>query len=888
MKKISFILLFSVFSLVSFADHLKGGWIYYEYLGNGTAPNTSKYKITVKQYMRCGFLSSGQKDPNVFLGIFDGGSNQLIQTETIPLAASDSVNKSDFRCITNPPAVCYNIFQYIEIIDLPDNSAGYILSVQRCCRISGIVNVTNSNSVGLTYTNKIPGIINGQSYRKNSSPIFAQKDTAIVCHNAFFTFDFSATDADGDSLSYLFIDGLLGGNSSQTGSQPNPPTLPSPPYIPNAVVPYNAGYSGSSPLGPGVTINPVTGIISGNAPNTIGTYVVAVAVNEYRGGVFIGTTRKEIHIDVGNCDFVGANPVCTSCSSVVTSSASYFTSCNSFTTTFTNLNNSPLINSYYWDFGVTSQSNDTSTVANPTFTYPDTGVYVLTLILNRGQTCHDSTTRLIRVYPSFFPAFTFTGQCKNTQIQFTDKTQTTYGVVNSWAWNFGDISTAADTSHIKNPQYTYTAVGNYNVSLLVTSTKGCADTVSAIIAIKDKPDLIVTNDTLICSIDTLQLNAIGSGTTFWTPNYNINNQNNPSPLVSPDVPTKYYVTLTDPFGCKATDSVFVDVKQFVTIDAGRDTGICAGDAIQLNPISDALHYKWSPAAVLNNDTAKYPIATPFATTTFYVIGNIGKCQSIDSVKVRVAPYPGAIGIPDTTICFGQSIQLHASGGSMYTWSPSFFLNDPNIPDPVANPDRSIRYIVTILDTLGCPKPVFDTVIVQVQKVTADAGPRDTSIVVNQPLQLNATGGQFYLWTPATGLNNPGISNPVAILNDNMDYIVSVSTSAGCFATDTISVKVFKVVAGIYVPSAFTPNGDGKNDVFRPIAIGIKQITYFKVFNRWGVLVYSSNKNNYEQNIGWDGSYKGKPQDADVFVWIVEGVDYMDKKIIQKGTVTLIR
>jgi gliding motility-associated-like protein len=91
-----------------------------------------------------------------------------------------------------------------------------------------------------------------------------------------------------------------------------------------------------------------------------------------------------------------------------------------------------------------------------------------------------------------------------------------------------------------------------------------------------------------------------------------------------------------------------------------------------------------------------------------------------------------------------------------------------------------------------------------------------------------------------------------------------------------------------VPSAFTPDGDGKNDVFRPIAIGIKQITYFKVFNRWGVLVYSSAKNAYEQSIGWDGTYKGKPQDSAVYVWIVEGVDYLDKKITQKGTVTLIR
>lgn len=884
MKKVVLILLISVISLASFADHLKGGWIYYEYLGNGQSPNTSKYKITVKQYIECGISNPGQLDTDVYLGIFDGASFQLLQTHTLPKTGTDNENKSDFNCITNPPKVCYQVDQYVEVIDLPDNAGGYILSVQRCCRIAGIINVPNSNSVGLTYTNKIPGIINGQSYRNNSSPVFSQKDTAIVCHNSSFTFDFSASDADKDSLSYSFIEGLTGGNSSQTGARPTTPTLPPPPYYPNAVIPYTTGYSGSSPLGSNVKIDRITGIISGIAPNATGTFVIAVAVNEYRNGVLIGTTRKEIHIDVGNCDLINGDPVCSSCSNVVTPTISYYTNCDSFKTTFSNLNNSPLINSYYWDFGVTNQKNDTSILANPTFTYPDTGVYLLTLIINRGQPCHDSSTKQIRIYPGFFPVLSFAGQCKNTQIQFEDKTKTSNGFVDSWLWDFGDASSSTNSSAQQNPQHVFSSAGNYNITLNVTNSKGCASTITQVVEIKDKPDLTVTNDTLICSIDTLQLNAVGNGTIFWTPNYNINNQNNPSPLVSPKSPTTYYVSLVDPFGCKANDSVFVNVKQFVTIDAGKDTGICQGDPVQLNPVSDALHYKWSPSKYLSNDTAKYPIATPPVTTTFFVIGNIGKCQSNDNITIRVTPYPASVSRIDTILCFGNTIQLNATGGSSYTWSPVFFLNNPNIPNPIANPDRNIRYIVSIRDTLGCPKPVFDTVVVQVQKITADAGPRDTSIVINQPLQLNATGGQFYLWLPSTGLNNNAIANPIAILNNNIDYVVSVSNAAGCFATDTISIKVYKVLPGLYVPNVFSPNGDGKNDVFRPIPIGLKQINYFKVFNRWGQLVFSTT----EQNKGWDGRFKGREQDAAVFVWIAEAVDYEDKKITQKGIVTLIR
>ncbi len=123
-----------------------------------------------------------------------------------------------------------------------------------------------------------------------------------------------------------------------------------------------------------------------------------------------------------------------------------------------------------------------------------------------------------------------------------------------------------------------------------------------------------------------------------------------------------------------------------------------------------------------------------------------------------------------------------------------------------------------------------------------------------------------------------------MLNDDITYVLTTSASSGCFATDTISVRVYKVAPGLYTPNAFTPNGDGLNDVFKPIGIGIKQINYFKIFDRWGQIIFSST----QQNAGWDGTFKGRSKDAAVFVWMIEGVDYLDKKIVQKGTVTLIR
>lgn len=182
---------------------------------------------------------------------------------------------------------------------------------------------------------------------------------------------------------------------------------------------------------------------------------------------------------------------------------------------------------------------------------------------------------------------------------------------------------------------------------------------------------------------------------------------------------------------------------------------------------------------------------------------------------------------------------------------------------------------------GCSS---DTITQQVTIFATNAfAGRDTVVAIGQPLQLQGSGGDYYQWNPSAGLDNASIANPVAILQGNATYTLTVSSDAGCPTTDTISIKAYKGPE-FYIPTAFTPNGDGRNDVFHFTAPGIETISYFRIFNRYGQLVYSST----DPAQGWDGMMNGKPQATDTYVWMIEGKDYLGKIMRKKGVVTLIR
>lgn len=866
MKKFFFISLFAISFLPAVARHVAGGELFYEYLGDAGGGN-SQYRITLRLFRDCASSGPLLQAESVTVGIFSNDNNALAVSLPLVLAGPIrviSLNTGNFPCLVGSVNVCYEIGIYTNTVILPDNTDGYTLSRTGCCRIDYISNLSVARNVGSNYVTRIPGTKSLPSGH-NNSPQFNIRDTALVCATKKFTLDFGATDPDGDSLSYTFCEAYTA-PSGANNTAPNRTLTLFP-------LPYAAPYSGSAPLGGSVTIDPGTGIINGIAPPE-GQYVVNVCVTEWRNGIAISQHRKDFILKVQNCDFIEAIL------------PDRIIQCKDSIVHFENQSTSSSITSYLWTFG----DNTSNTSSDPMVDYPyaDTGRYIARLTVTGPQGCIGSDSTEVLVYPGFKSDWRVLGSCVLNPYQFNDLTTSKYGTVNSWRWRFGDETNDADSSTKKDPLYKYTTTSSKEIGLVVGDSRGCIDSLVRTIMIADKPLLqLPFKDTLICSIDTLAIPVLNSGNFSWLPNRNILFSNTARPLVFPKDTTRYIVTVSDN-GCVNSDTVTVNVLPFIKVTLGRDTVICATDSVQLRPVSQALNYQWSSSAGNPISSIKYPVVQPQGNTSYYVTANLGKCQDRDTIQIRTVPYPVANAGNDTAICFGARIQLHGTvTGSSVSWTPASSLINPKDPSPLAGPTHSTAYVLQVTDTLGCRKAVTDTLLVRVSlPIIANAG-NDTAVLPSQPLQLRATGGSRYSWSPEYGLSDPSIATPVATLDaaiDSIRYRVRVSDDTGCFADDEVLVRVYQTGADILVPSAFTPNGDGKNDLLRPLTVGISQLRYFRIYNRWGQLLFTTT----ELGKGWDGIYNGTAQPANTYVFATEGIDYTGKTIFRKGTIVLIR
>ena len=339
-----------------------------------------------------------------------------------------------------------------------------------------------------------------------------------------------------------------------------------------------------------------------------------------------------------------------------------------------------------------------------------------------------------------------------------------------------------------------------------------------------------------------------------------------------------------------SDTALHDLNIYPTplAEAGNDDTICANDSVQLgaSPIS-FYSYLWNPGSGLTDSTIANPWFVGGDTSTYVVTitDNASGCFDMDTVTITVLTDILANAGPDTAICIGEVLQLSASGGTIYSWYPSQGLSDSTISDPIANIDTNSTYHVIVAASV-CPADTDSIQITIVPLPNAQAGGNAT-IALGESFTLSGSGGTMYLWQPSTNLSCPNCQSTLASPNYTTTYILQVTDSNGCVTNDTIVIFVDRA-ASLYVPDIFSPNGDGENDYFYVQGKGI-EILNMAIYDRWGDKVFENTgftaNDKYQ---GWDGTYKGKPVNAAVFVYVITGTFIGGSEIREQGNLTLVK
>jgi gliding motility-associated-like protein len=552
-----------------------------------------------------------------------------------------------------------------------------------------------------------------------------------------------------------------------------------------------------------------------------------------------------------------------------------------------------------WDF-------DEGTLVNKdlsaSYTYTRPGVYRPQVFLKNPKGCivpygMNDSIRVIGVDPGFLSIDS--ALCDKGQARFTDTTRTN-GRLNSWAWDFGNGSTSND----RNPTNFYASPGNYKVRLRVTTEEGCIDEVERMASVRvvKSPEMAVDSDPSVCQGGLISFTGrettVPKDTSTLRHTWDFGNGQTATGLAAPPqsyaAAGNYSVRLrtTNSTGCVSTAVRNIVVNPLPEVGGPDLETICLGQSVRLRP-TGALSYQWlSPHPNLSCTSCPDPIANPSVDTRYMVRAtNAFGCVSEDSIRVRVVQPSTVTTSAHDSLCIGESAQLRASGTDVFTWSPPTGLSNPNIANPVANPTVSTRYVVTGTDSKGCftSKGTVDITVFPIP--TVDAG-RDSLVFAGYSVRLNARyspDASRYEWTPTTGLSCYDCPNPVASPKMTTNYTVRVFNSGGCTSSDAVTLFIVCKDVNLYMPNTFSPNGDGMNDIYYPRGRGIQQVRSFKIFNRWGEMVYQrENFNANDASAGWDGRYRGRELAPDVFVWIIDVVCDNNTLITQKGDVALVR
>ena len=879
------------------ATHLIGSDMYYIDLGGGS------YEIVLKVYRECGPANTQGTDFDdiITLGIFSTGSNQFIDEYDVFLNNTTVQNVPIIMtnpCGIPPSDLCVEEATYTLTVNLPENTGGYTVCWQRCCRNPTISNLDDvfGDFPGMTSTVTIPGT-NQITPVINDSPVFEAFPPVAICANFEFFFDHSATDADGDELVYSFcapFDGADGNNPA-----PNPPS--NPPYNP---VPYAPGFSSDYPIAsdPAFQIDPVSGFITGT-PNMPGQYAMGICVEEYRDGVYLGRVLRDFQFNVVMCD---ANIV----SAVTPQQPEQL--CIGETLEFDN--NSINAEDFLWDFGVDGTDTDISTEFEPSYTFPDTGTYVVTLIANPTWPCADTSTQIFDVFEPLDPVIDIIDfDCVNSTEVFDFEVTGNLNDEASCFWEFPGGSPA--TANITNPQgIDFANAENWTANLTVNN-HGCIAEATFDYTAPPNPIASIEDQTGFCEglNFTFTNNSENAETYFWDFGSPLGDDTSIEfePSFTYADSGSYTVTLTAsaPFTCPHTTTATVDIYYLLEPQFTPPNPDCFSTHMfsmtGTASLDDNTIYTWDFGGdILNADTFG-PIVTNLVyaepgtydvTLTAEVPGLEGciqnftaQVEAIEDPTVNFTAGP-LEGCPPHQVSFTNTSTTNTETTYEWDFGDGSTFNGVNAMHQYIQPGS---FNVTLIMSTGgyCEQELslnIDSLVntYSVPFAAFDVDPNQVDIltpIVNITNLGDTDVDCFFNFGDGGSMQG---CNGQYIYSDGGNFTITqtVINEYGC--TDTAIGEVSISGSVFYAPNSFTPNNDGVNDAWLPIVLGASSYRLM-IYNRWGEQVWET----IDTNTPWLGQ-KGHNGDYfcpdGMYVWEAMWVDQVGHPRSKTGSVFLTR
>jgi gliding motility-associated-like protein len=823
-----FFVLFCLLFGTAKSTHIVGGEMGYKYLGS------NQYRIRLDLYIDCqnGNPQAISSDATAYIGVFNGQTRNMLggYPKQISRQGPKRVVKTNYNCIVQAPNACVDQYWYEVTFTLPPITGGYYISFQRCCRNGSINNLVDPGGTGANYWTLIPDARTLSNKKENNSAVFKELPPNFLCTNTPLKFDHSALDVDGDSLVYELFRPFTGG----TSNAPRPDQgangdLQMPPF---SQITWSAGYIDTNPINgnPPLQIDSKTGYLT-LTPTKTGQFVVGILVKEYRKGQLIGTTRRDYQFNVQSC--------------VIDVVASYFVPTFICGYKYKFQNKSSSAQRYHWDFGIDSLKSDTSNLPSPTYTFPHAGKFRVKLYAYKNK-CLDSFLAYVTVVEPLkpkLPADTIICPGGSVKLKSNIKAE-------AYKWSTGQTTDSIITK-LEGWVYldVYSKVCYWRDSMKITIDR---DIVNAF------------GDTTICSNDPINRDIYGApGMAKYTWSTGATSR-----LTNVTKTGKYYLIGETANKCKSLDSVLVSQYSPVKVDV-RDTTVCPSVVVTF----DSKINTGGNTTVVWSDGASGRTANITTPGLYWVKVTVGLCSTRDSFTIKNFPYEFKMG-KDLRYCekIDTTLTITLPNVTKIVWNKE-------VTGPVFRLTAPGKVVVELHNSNDCPEK--DSIEVKLfPNPIVNLGP-DTSLCLSEMPTLDAGAGMIsYLW-------NTGATSQKIIGYDSGLYWVKVKDPEGCVNRDSVNLNKRKDAfpSIIFMPNAFTPNGDGRNDMYPMNQYMVKGSLYnVKLFNRWGEKI--AEFTNPDMN--WDGNINGKPASEGVYIFIAYWIGCDNEKRSLQGNFTLLR